>query len=248
MSDWKMKTKYTDVNLIKTSDISYRGWCRSFKLTKRGSKNTKTYHLASQHEYLLAKWERAIRQLLSEIAEEENHRILRYRDSETHRPYYRELDFVAKRNQELCFCEIKLKQNFKTNIKNKASGWRQLNKSIAIASGRYGQLTGLSICVDMSEVYGLDSIEDGETFCNIGEIEKYLFRKDALNVIWIKSSDIFQHSIQNGLLTLEDGNEIKDSYKALYQPMTLLENQTNELKNNPFGPFLGNIRFSCFAS
>lgn len=232
-----MKTKYTDINLIKTSDISYRGWCRNFKLIKRGSKNTRTNHLASQHEKLLAKWEHALRQLLSEIAEEEHHRILRYRESETHQPNYRELDFVAKKNKELCFCEIKLKQNFKTNLKNKASGWRQLNKSIAIASGRYRQLTGLSICVDMSEVYGIESIEsieEDEKYCNVDEIEKYLFIKDTSNVIWIKSSDIFQRSIQNGLLTIEDGNKIKDSYRALYQPMALLENQTNELKNNPF--------------
>jgi len=202
----------------------------------RGKKYKQVDPFASEYTKELNRWEYVVQTLLATLIEQQENRILKYAaDSIGHK--YREIDFVAQpKIDELIFCELKLKANFKYDLRSKESGWAQLNKSIAIASQKYTNLTGLAICVDMSFVYGLESeaLSDLE-YCQFQDIFNYLSTPQSKKcTIWLNSSEITELAILHGLLTYADLDKMREVYRAQKEPLSILGEQDSLTVNNPF--------------
>jgi hypothetical protein len=192
-----MNANLTDIKLLEPSNTSYRAWSRRFMLRNHSSKKIRN-QVESEFTRSLQKWESALRSLLSLLANEESKRILRYFDPDSQVANYREIDFIAKSGADsLCLCEIKLKNKYIPDIRSTSSGWTQLNKSLSIAKHRYKNLSGLSICVDMSPVYGLPLFSGEERYCEYSGIKNHMFCSSSdQKTIWLNSQDLSKLAIE----------------------------------------------------
>ena len=161
---------------------------------------------------------------------------MRYFDSTIKTPSYREIDFIAKSDiDSLCLCEIKLKNKYIPSIKSKLSGWTQLNKSISIAEHRYKNLSGLSICVDMSPIYGLECLAEEDSYCELTSVKKYMFLSSKeKKTIWLNSLDLSKLAFQFGLLKEADVYNTRELFEILNDPMSLLTSNNVPFDNMPF--------------
>lgn len=231
-----MNTEYFDVELISTTSAAYK---RNNKKHKKMSDKIRQYkpvdHYAASYNKALLKWEFVVQSILSSISIENKNRILKFTDNQSN-VRFREIDFIAESTaNELVFCELKLKENFNSELGSKASGWAQLDKSISIADQYFDALSGISICVDMSHIYGLDSKAAEGDYCQIGGIQKLLAMPlSEKKTQWLSSIEISRLAIQNSLLTESDVLEMKDLYQEYKNPLSILNDETGYIKNNPF--------------
>ncbi len=231
-----MNNEYFEVELISPQSPSYlRNNRRYKKLSDKVREYKAVDSFSATYNKTLLKWEFAVQRLLATLAIETPDRILKYSNTKIG-IRYREIDFVAQPSEdELIFCELKLKENFKEELGSKASGWAQLNKSLNIASSEYQKLSGLSICVDMSHVYGLETKATELDYCKFLELTNYLSKTSKnREILWLNSEEIAFLAIEHGLLTLKEVNGIKAQFQAYKDPLSTLSNETHKAINNPF--------------
>ncbi|MBA6303471.1 hypothetical protein [Colwellia sp. MB02u-14] len=229
-------SEYFNVELISTTSPAYK---RNNRKYKRISDKVRQYksvdHYASSYNKALLKWEFVVQSILSSISNENRNRILKFTDK-TSNVRFREIDFIAEPTANaLIFCELKLKEKFNAEIGKKASGWAQLNKSISIAEENFNTLSGLSICVDMSLIYGLETEANEDDYCQIGDLEKSLTSPLLeKRTLWLSSIEISSLAIKMGLLTQSDVAEMKKLHKEYKNPLSVLNDETDHISNNPF--------------
>ena len=231
-----MNTEYFNVELISTSSPAYKKNNKKYKIISDKIRQYKPVdHYAASYNKALLKWEFVVQSLLSSISIENKNRILKFTDNQSN-VRFREIDFIAEPTANvLVFCELKLKENFNSEMGNKASGWSQLDKSISIADQNFDALSGISICVDMSHIYGIDSKADAENYCQVSELQKLLSKPlSEKKILWISSIEISKLAIQNGLLTESEILEMKTLYQEYKNPLSVLNDETGYIKNNPF--------------
>ncbi|MGB2739423.1 MAG: hypothetical protein WBC60_02570 [Cognaticolwellia sp.] len=231
-----MNSEYFNVELISTTSPAYK---RNNRKYKRISDKVRQYksvdHYASSYNKALLKWEFVVQNIFSSISNENKNRILKFTDK-TSNVRFREIDFIAEPTaNELIFCELKLKEKFNAEIGKKSSGWAQLNKSISIAKESFNTLRGLSICVDMSHMYGLDTEATEDDYCQIADLEKSLASPLlGKRTLWLSSIEISNLAIQKGLLTHSDVTEIKKLHEEYKNPLSVLSDEADHISNNPF--------------
>jgi len=231
-----MMNSYTSIDLVDTHDIGYLRHSRFFKnivkanrYTKKQLKNT----IESNYQKELLKWESIVQTMLSSIVEEEKNRILKYRCERKNT--YREIDFIGKfSDKKLVFCEIKLKQNYREDLNSSKLGWKQLNKSIKVAQNKYKELGGLSVCVDMSYLYGREQENQVNEYNHISEVNNYIKRSfDEKNIVWLDSQEVANFALENELVTPNEIVQIKSSFIASKNPLSQIDEASEEI-NNPF--------------
>ena len=231
-----MKIEYFDVDLISPQSPCYIRHNRRFKrLSNKFDKSRTVDYFASKYGKALLKWEFVVQRLLGTLCIEKCDRILKFSNKDTG-TNFREIDFIAQPSKdELVFCELKLKEQFNKTLGAKASGWRQLRKSLRIANRQYTELSGLSICVDMSHIYGLETSALDMNYCQFAEIRYHLQHPgDHDQTLWISSQEVTALAIENNLLTLKDIDEIKRLHQEYKNPMSLIKPENFVAKYNPF--------------
>jgi hypothetical protein len=227
------------IELVSTRHPSYRANnSRYRKMAIQRRKPTCKDHFTDDYNKALLKWESAAQGILSKLVNERKARILRY--SETGTIFlYREIDFIAEHSPEqLVLCEIKLKQRYNSSLGSKASGWRQLDKSLAIAKHRFQDVSGLAICVDMSWVYGIDSAATDNDYLTFSDIKSHIDSAAvSKNTIWLSSRELSGHAIKYGLLKPEDVIYMKELFMAFSNPFSTIEDCTYE-PNYAFGSLI----------
>ena len=209
-------------------------------------------HFTDDYNKALLKWESAAQGILSRLTNERKERILRYSENGAIF-FYREIDFIAEHSPEqLVFCEIKLKQRYNSSLGCKASGWRQLDKSLAIAKQRFQDVSGLAICVDMSWVYGIDSAATDNDYLTFSDIKSHIDSAAvSKNTIWLSSRELSGLAIKFGLLKPDDVIHMKELFMAFLNPLSTIEDfayapnyafgSLVNLKNNLSANFDGSI-------
>ena len=231
-----MSTQVNNIESISVNSPSYIANNRRFKkISESKRRYKKSNPFAADYNRALRKWEYVVQTLLSKLTIENDSRILKYSEKK-YGSRYREIDFVAQPSPDkLIFCELKLKENYKKKLRSKESGWAQLNKSIAIASKKYSDLDGLSICVDMSHIYGLESTANPQDYCKFSDLKNYFTTAPiGKNTLWISSSEIADLAMEQGLLTHNDVCLMKKLYQEYKNPLSVLDNQDRYIPNNPF--------------
>ncbi len=231
-----MNKHYFDVELISPQSRSYVSNNKKFKrISDNDRKFKEVDHFAARYYRELSRWEFVIQRLLSRLTVEVQNRILRYSNINTG-IRYREIDFIAQSSKdELIFCELKLKENFSEKLGSKASGWAQLNKSLVIAGTKYQKLGALSICVDMSHVYGLETKAIDLNYCKFAALKNHLEIPSLDNkTLWINSKEIASLAIEHELLTLNDVNEIKKLFQEFKDPLSTIVIDNFNVSQNPF--------------
>ncbi len=231
-----MNSEYFNVELISTTSPAYKRNNRRYKkISDKVCQYKSVDHYASSYHKALLKWEFVVQSIFSSISNENKNRILKFTDK-TSNVRFREIDFIAEPTaNELIFCELKLKEKFNAEIGRKASGWAQLNKSISIAEESFNTLSGLSICVDMSHMYGLDTEATEDDYCQIADLEKSLTSPLLeKRTLWLSSIEISNLAIKMGLLTQSEVAEIKKLHKEYKNPLSVLDNEADHISNNPF--------------
>jgi hypothetical protein len=231
-----MNKQYSIIELISPRSPEYISNNRRHRAMNMASrKKCGVDHFSRDYNKALLKWERVMQCLLSLLTTEMEDRILKY--SGHYAGFdFREIDFIAQPSVDsLIFCELKLKKDFKKRLGSNASGWAQLNKSIAIAGQKYNQLGGLAICVDMSHVYGLTSSASDYDYCKYSDLVSYLLTPtNEHRTIWLSSLEISTLAIQHGLLTENDIGQMKKLYQEYENPLSVLPNGDAQEINNPF--------------
>lgn len=235
-----MTSHYTHVELISPHHPAYRDNNRRYKRISIDSRPAKASdYFSSNYGAALLRWELAVQRLLNKLVLESEDRILRYYEGQ---PCfrYREIDFIAQPTQDqLIFCEIKLKETFRTDLKQKSSGWKQLNKSLSIVNTKFSDICGLAICIDMSHIYGLDTKAKPEDYCSIADLAQYLSTpSDQQTTLWLSSLEMAGIAIQHGLLTQEDVDEMSVLFREYKDPWSVLDNQS----------YIPNNVFACLGS
>lgn len=233
-----MVNKYTDIELIAPEAREYILWGRRQRKKHKGYKDSKGYKkdsFAVNYQKEMRNWENIIRKLLNVLTCAHNNRILKYRDRDVG-VCYREIDFIAKPDEKtLTFVEIKLKDNYNPEISYSKSGLKQINDSILIAKEKYDNLNGLSICIDMSYLYGIESQYDNTVFDDYFDIPTYLMTSSENNTIWLNSKEISRIAIEKDLLKKSQIDDIKRLFNEKNDPLSLLNgNKCDDLHNNQF--------------
>lgn len=244
-----MKIEYFDIDLISPQTPCYIRHNKRFKsLSKKFGKKKSVDHFASKYGIALLKWEFVVQRLLATLCEEKRDRILKFSTKESGISF-REIDLIAQSLKgELVFCELKLKEQFNETLGTKASGWAQLRKSIGIASRQYPKLSGLSICVDMSHVYGLETSALDMNYCQFSEIQHHLqYPSDQNQTLWICSKEVVSLAIEHNLLALKDIHEIERLHQEFKNPMSLIEKENFVDKYNPFSALI-NLKQTNFVN
>lgn len=231
-----MNSEYFNVELISTTSPAYKRNNRKYKRISDKIRQYKSVdHYAVSYNKALLKWEFVVQSILSSISNENKNRILKFTDK-TSNVRFREIDFIAEPTvNELIFCELKLKEKFNARIGRKSSGWAQLNKSMSIAKQSFNTISGLSICVDMSHMYGLETEASEDDYCQIADLEKSL-KTPVLEkrTLWLSSIEISNIAIELGLLTPSEVTEMKKNYEECHNPLSVLDNEEDHISNNPF--------------
>ena len=238
-----MNTHYSDIKLIPVTSPAYiannRFYGRQYRNNRKGIK--KDTFSCSYNDHL-RKWEVVMQRVFSLLTQQSDDRILRYCD-ERNIPRYKEIDFVSQlENGSRIFCELKLKAQFKDDLKDKSSGWTQLNKSLKIATHQYNNLSGLAICIDMSSVYQTEPASDYEVYGTIKTL------KDALNIpsekqtLWIDARVICAFAIEHNLLVASDIAEMKEAYNEFKNPLSVLPELSAMQNNNNAFSVLSQLR------
>ena len=231
-----MNSEYFNVELISTTSPAYKRNNRKYKRIRDKVRQYKSVdHYASSYNKMLLKWEFAVQSILSSISNENKNRILKFTDKKSN-VRFREIDFIAEPTaNELIFCELKLKEKFNAEIGKKASGWAQLNKSISIAEENFNTLSGLSICVDMSHMYGLDTEATEDDYCQITDLKTSLTLPSLeKRTLWLSSNEISSLAIKMGLLTQSEVAEMKKLHEEYKKPLSVLSDEIDHISNNPF--------------
>ena len=231
-----MNSEYFNVELISTTSPVYQRNNRRYKKISDKVRQYKSVdHYASSYNKALLKWEFVVQSILSSISNENKKRILKFTDKKSN-VRFREIDFIAEpKANELIFCELKLKEKFNAEIGRKASGWAQLNKSISIAEQNFNTLSGISICVDMSHMYGLDTEANEGDYCQIADLKKSLTSPLLeKRTLWLSSIEISNLAMEMGLLTQSDVAEIKRLHEEYKNPLSVLSYGMGYINNNPF--------------
>lgn len=231
-----MSKQYSTIELVSPLHPEYISNNRKYKAIKNLTrKHNGVDHFSKAYNNALLKWEYVMQCLLSRLTSEVEERILKFSG---HRAGFdfREIDFISNPSAEaLIFCELKLKKDYKESLSVKASGWAQLNKSIAIASQKYNKLGGLAICVDMSHVYGLTSSASEQDYCKYKDLVSYLLTPSTEHkTIWLNSLEVSALAIESGLLTEGDIDQMKKLYNEHENPLSVLPSCAVEATNNPF--------------
>lgn len=231
-----MNNEYFEVELISPRSPSY---IYNNKRYKKLSDNVREYKavdpFAATYNKTLLKWESVVQRLLATLTNEATDRILKYSNTKA-KVSYREIDFIAQPSKdELIFCELKLKENFRENLGSKASGWAQLNKALNIAHNKFQQLSGLSICVDMSHVYGIETKATVLDYCRFSELTNYFCKPSKSNkTLWLNSKEIAYLAVKHELLTLKEVNNIKVQFNEYKNPLSIIDNKYIKKVNSPF--------------
>lgn len=231
-----MNKQYSIIELISPRSPEYISNNRRYRAMNSASRKQRGVdHFARDYNKALMKWERVMQSLLSLLTTEMEERILKY--SGNYAGFdFREIDFIAQPAMDsLIFCELKLKKDYQKSLSSKASGWAQLNKSIAIAGQKYNRLGGLAICVDMSHVYGLNSSAGDYDYCKYSDLVSYLLTpSNEHRTIWLSSQEISTLAIQNGLLTEKEVEQMAKLYQEYENPLSVLPDGGDHEINNPF--------------
>jgi len=227
---------YTAIDLVDTHDIGYLRHSRFFKNVVKANRYPKKHlknSIESSYQKELLKWESIIQTMLSSIIEEKKNRILKYRYESKNT--YREIDFIGKySDKELIFCEIKLKQSYRADLSHLKLGWKQLNKSIEVAQNKFKSLGGLAVCMDMSYLYGNDQEIEFNNYNHIPELKSYIKRSfEEKNIVWLDSQEVANYALENDLITPQEIEQIKNSFIASKNPLSLIDEGLKEI-NNPF--------------
>lgn len=225
-----------NVELVSVSNREYQVNNSGFKKRKANLfKFKKVNSFASEHTRALQKWEWIVQQLLAKITPEYQDRILKY-STPTSFVNYKEIDFIAQPNKgEFIFCELKLKESFKSKMNDKTSGWKQLNKTLnVVADSPYKNATGLAICVDMSDVYGIDTDAVSSDYVQYSNLKLLLSCTSEKQTIWLSSRDITANAIKHGLLTNDDIETMREIHQSMKDPLSVLLPPEKAFTNNPF--------------
>jgi hypothetical protein len=106
---------------------------------------------------------------------------------------------------------------------------------MSIAKESLNTLSGISICVDMSHMYGLDTEATADDYCQIADLEK-LLTSPLLEkrTLWLSSIEISNLAIKMGFLTQSDVAEMKKLHDEYKNPLSVLNDETDHISNNPF--------------
>ena len=116
-----------------------------------------------------------------------------------------------------------------------------MNKSLAISSRKYKNVAGLSICVDMSHLYGIDSTATDDVYCKYGDIKKYFdLASTENNVIWLNSLEMARLAVENNFITNKEVDSIKKIFNERNDPLSTLIDAGVYYGNKPFEALLKN--------
>jgi len=231
-----MNVEYFDIALISPQSPSYMRNNRRYKrVCDNIRKNQSIDYFSTEYYKALRKWEFVVQCLLSTLSAGLTNRILRYSNVQVG-VRYREIDFITKPSEDqLVFCELKLKANYHEKLRSKASGWQQLNKSLSIATGKYNNVSGLSICVDMSHVYGKETTASALSYCKFAALKEYLkIPKVDKKILWLDSKEIAFLAVEHKLLTLQEVSDIKRLYREFKDPLSIINTTDCDLTHSPF--------------
>jgi hypothetical protein len=233
----------SNVSLVYPDNMGYLRQGNYRKRVYDGDRQNKKYiknTLARDYISCLNKWERGLQKLLASLIAEESQRILRFHENGIIK--HREIHFIGKLGGDaLIFCELKLKQKYKKEIKSSSSGWSQLNKAIAIAETQYRKVVGLSICVDLSGVLEIKIENKFSEHNKFNEIKDYLLRALYVkNVAWLDSVEIAKILLSENLISQADINELKMVYIQNFDAVKLLNDE--KLPQNPQFHKLANLK------
>ena len=241
-----MHTNYPNINFVRPDDLGYKKWChRNAQIRKLSSRNSKHDPFEFAFNKKLIEWESIVQRLLSKVVIEYTNRILQF-SKNGGATQYREIDFITKTlKDKIILCEIKLKQTYKEKGEasnwRKFSGWKQLSKSLTISSCKYKDVAGLSICVDMSHLYGIDSTATDDVYCKYSDIKKYFdLASTEKNVIWLNSLEIARLAVENNFITNIEVDSIKKIFNERNDPLSILIKGGLNHDNKPFEALLKN--------
>ena len=237
-----MHTHYSNINFVRPDDLGYKNWCHvNAQIRRRSSRKSKYDPFEFAFNKKLIEWEKIVQRLLSKVVTEYKNRILQFSDK-SGATQYREIDFITKTlKDQIVLCEIKLKQTYKEKIDSKSSGWKQLNRSLDVSSCKYKNVAGLSICVDMSHLYGIDSTATDDVYCKYGDIKKYFdLASTENNVIWLNSLEMARLAVENNFITNKEVDSIKKIFNERNDPLSTLKEGGLNYDNKPFEALLKN--------
>jgi len=230
-----MSASYSNINFVSPNDLGYKKWCRRHaRITRLSQRSGKKDPFNLAFNKSLIEWEGVVQRLLSTLVPEYKNRILQYNEKGD-ATRYREIDFFTKLSKDkIVLFEIKLKQTFKEKLSASSSGWKQLNKSLDIASCKYKNIAGLAICIDMSYLYGLESIATDDAYCKYSDIRKYFdIAFIEKNVIWLNSLEIARLAVKNNFITNKDVDSLKKIFNEKNDPLSILKDEGGQHNNKP---------------
>ncbi len=222
-----------ETQLVSVRDLGYmrhnRGYANRYRHARR---NQRVDTLARDFQKHLRLVERELVGWFSRLTNAKSERILRYKSSQGILKY-QEIDFIAESELGLKFCELKLKKKFSASLSDKESGLNQLRTTTKVASSKYNLNGSLAICIDMSFLYEGKSSEC-ENFVLVEELGDYFKRNGGDELIWVNIKDILPIALMEGWLTQESVDELRDTYKTMNNPMSILPEANTIPLNTPF--------------
>ncbi|MCD9527514.1 YraN family protein [Photobacterium carnosum] len=188
--------------------------------------------LSREFNQQLRFWETVIQRVLALHTTAEEKRILRY-CTETGYANYREIDYIAKTDGALTFCEIKLKQCAK--IQQTPSGFEQLSTSLDIAQLASLANHGVLVTVNLASLFGNACLIPADDLVELKDIDLSLTKTTAgIDILYIDIKQIIPFAKVHNIITQDHIDELVESYHDYLNPMRRLQTQSNLPLNNPF--------------
>lgn len=223
-----------ETQLLLPNDLGYIRYC-SIKANRRrqGQRTESIDTLAREQHKQLMTLERVIIEWFGRLTPSKNERILRYKSSNGVLKY-QEIDFIAESSAGLKFCELKLKQKFKTKLNDKSSGLAQLAVTTGVAEPIYPLHGSLAINIDMSYLY-TGASSSGAGFTKVSEFREH-FKSDVVGEhIWLDIEEILPILLAEGWITSSQITDIREVYELMQNPMNITFGSEEIPLNNPFG-------------
>ncbi|SKA51856.1 hypothetical protein [Photobacterium toruni] len=226
-------TAYHSIQLLDCANKAYTAHNHYYAMEykkKRQYHSVDPFNQAFNHQ--LRFWETVIQRVLAVHSITEENRILRY-CTETGYANYHEIDYIAKTDGALTFCEIKLKQCAK--IQQTPSGFEQLSTSLDIAQLASLANHGVLVTVNLASLFENACLIPTDDLAELKDIELSLSKTTAdIDIFYIDIAQVIPFAKAHNIITQDNIDELVESYHDYLNPMRRLQTQSNLPLNNPF--------------
>ena len=224
---------YHSIQLLNCKNKAYTAHNHYYAMEykkRRQHHSADPFNQAFNHQ--LRFWETVIQRVLAIHSIAEENRILRYCTNSGY-ANYREIDYIAKTDGALTFCEIKLKQCAK--IQEIPSGFEQLSTSLEIAQLASLANHGVLVTVNLASLFENACLIPTEDLAELKDIELSLTKTTAdIDIFYIDVAQIIPFAKAHHIITQNHIDELIESYYDDQNPMRILKQQSRLPINNPF--------------